>query len=76
MKKEHTFKLLDQRGNEIIGGTLTENKYKEVLKNKNITLCYEWTTKFEDSTLYGKRYKNEEGYTLFLWKEVFKKARV
>lgn len=76
MEKEYTFKLLDKRGNEIIGGILTENKYKEVLNNKNITLKEKWVTKYEDSTLYGRKYKNEEGYTLFVWKEVFKKKRV
>jgi hypothetical protein len=69
---EYSFKILDKRGNEIVGGTITESKYNEIINNKNITLKEEWGTKYEDSTLYGKKYKNEDGYTLFVWKEVFK----
>ena len=69
---EYSFKILDKRGNEIVGGTITENKYNEVINSENITLKQEWKTKYEDSTLYGKQYKNEDGYTLFVWKEVFR----
>ena len=69
---EYSFKILDKKINEIEEEKIIESKYNEIINNKNITLKEEWGTKYEDSTLYGKKYKNEDGYTLFVWKEVFK----
>ncbi len=70
---EYSYTLIDNRGNTINKGRLTEEHYNEVLKHENIMFIEEWETEYKESTLYGKRYRVKDSRaTLFLWKEVFK----
>lgn len=69
---KYSYTIVDDRANEIAHDFISEEKYNEVLENKEIKLIDEWSTEYNDKTLYGKRFKNKVGYTLFLWKEVTK----
>ena len=72
MRIEYSYTLLDKRGHEIDKGNISKEKYDEVITNTNIKLIHEWETEYKYETLYGKRYSNKEGYTLFLWREEWK----
>lgn len=67
--KEYSFDIYNELG-RVQGGKLTEEAYDKTTNRKDIELVKEWETEFKDSTLYGKQYRLNSGYTLFVWKEV------
>ena len=67
--KEYSYDIYNKLG-RVQGGKITEDTYNETINRKDIKLVQEWETEFKDSILYGKQYRLNSGYTLFIWKEV------
>ena len=66
---EYSYDLYDKTG-RVKGGPLSEKHYNDVI-NSDLKLKKEWNTKFKSSTLYAREYDLEDGWILFIWKEVF-----
>lgn len=71
MKVKYGYDLYNKNFSRMEGGKITEEKYKEVENAKHFKLVKEWETEYKDSILYAKQYKLDNGYILFIWKEVF-----
>lgn len=71
--KKYSYDIYNQFG-RVQGGGLTEDAYNETLNRKDIQLIKEWKTEYEDKTMFGKQYKINDNYILFIWKEIFKRG--
>lgn len=69
MRIEYSYDLYNEYG-RVEGKKINEVYYNEVI-DSNFKLVKEWKTKFKRSVLYAKQYELDNGYILFIWKEVF-----
>lgn len=69
---EYSYTLRDERMNSLETKTIDEKHYNEILNCDKFKLKEEWETEFNDSTLYMKWYKAQNGWNIFVSKEVFK----
>ena len=72
MKIEYSYTLRDERMNSLETKTINEERYNEILNSDKFKLKEEWQTDFNDSTLYMKWFKGQNGWNLFVSKEVAK----
>lgn len=72
MKVEYGYDLYNEEFSRMEGTRITEEKYIKAENTKDFKLIREWKTEYKDRTLYGKQYNLDNGYTLFIWKEVIK----
>lgn len=66
---KYSYDLYNNNG-RVEGKEINEVYYNEVI-NSNFKLIKEWKSKLKKSVLYAKQYKLDNGYILFIWKEVF-----